>query len=336
MQGKKIIIKTLVISFIVFGFLRVCSAAEKFVPLKGKILFFAGQNIDAIEDYIKTVGIVPAGFMTYTSVQNTDSLAEQVDIGAGPDQARYFIDKYPNTALQIGLYMVDALEEVSAGDYDGNIDYLASFIKDSNRPVFLRIGYEFDGPHNHYDPAGYVKAFRYIVDRFRKKGVNNVAFVWHSFAAPVSRPLTDWYPGDEYVDWFGVSFFDQRDEKLFAPMIRLARLHLKPMMVAEASPARTGTAAGEASWNGWFRRYFDFIEKNNIRCFCYINVNWDSYPMFKEFSWGDCRLSASEFVKQHWLEEIKKEKYLMSSEELYNSIGFKPVKKTPSSAFTRY
>ena len=331
MQSKRHIIKVVFSALVVFCFLRPCLAAGgKFVPRNGKILFFAGQNIDSTEDYVKTVGIVPAGFMTYTSINSADSLDEQMDYGAGPNHAKFLFDKYEDTALQIGLYMVDALDGIIAGNFDENIDFIASFIKNSNRPVFLRIGYEFDGPHNHYDPPQYVKAYRHIVDRFRKKGVKNVAYVWHSYASKLTRPLTDWYPGDEYVDWFAVSFFDQKDETVFKPMIRLARLHLKPLMVAEASPAHTGTLAGEAAWNGWFKRYFEFVEKNNIKCFCYINIDWDNYPLFKDLKWGDCRLSSSDFVKQKWIEEIKKDKYLRSSKNFFNSIGFKPSEINPA------
>ena len=38
-----------------------------------------------------------------------------------------------------------------------------------------------------------------------------VKFVWHSWAAPTSEgvELSDFYPGDDYVDWVGVSIFQQ-------------------------------------------------------------------------------------------------------------------------------
>ena len=329
MNYKNCLLRIAALFFFSFCLLNTAYAKGKFVPSKGKILYFAGQNVDSIKDYVQTVGIIPAGLMTYTSVQNADSLDQPMDNGAGINHAQYLLDKYPDTALQIGLYMVDALDGIIAGDFDDNIDFIGSFIKHSSRPVFLRIGYEFDGPHNHYNPAKYVKAYRRIVDRFRKNGVNNVAYVWHSYASKLSRPLEDWYPGDEYVDWFGISFFDQKDEKMFMPMLRLARLHHKPVMVAEASPARTSTSLGEACWNGWFKRYFDFINKNNIKCFCYININWDNFPLFKELNWGDARLGTNEFIRQKWVEEIRKDKYLMSSGQLFNQIGFTPSESSP-------
>ncbi len=301
----------------------ICASSGKFVPPEGKILFFAGQNLESVDDYLKTVKIIPAGFLTYTSVQNTDALTESVDLGGGEQYAQYYVNKYPNTALQIGLYMVDALDGIIEGKYDENIDKIASFIKNSHRPVFLRIGYEFDGPYNKYTPELYIKAYRYIVDRLRKDSVTNAAYVWHSFAVRISKPVTAWYPGDDYVDWFGISFFAQSEDNM-RPMVSLAKQHNKPVMVCEASPAGIGTGLGITTWNSWFKRYFEFIEKNDIKCFCYINIDWDRYPITESFNWKDCRLSSNEVIKQKWLEEIKKDKYLMSSMDLYELMGFNP------------
>ena len=296
-------------------------AAGKFVPPQGKILFFAGQNLDSVDDYLKTVGIIPAGFMTYTSVQGVDALTESADMGAGAQFAQYYVNKYPNTALQIGLYMVDVLEETAEGKFDENIDKLAAFIKNSQRPVFLRIGYEFDGPHNHYEPQAYLKAYRYIVDRLRNDNVTNVAYVWHSFAVRTSKPLMAWYPGDDYVDWFGISFFAQGEDNM-KPMLALAKEHNKPFMICEASPAGLGTERGIFTWNNWFKRYFAFIEKNDVKCFCYINIDWDAYPLSADLNWKDCRLGSSDVIKSNWIEEIKKDKYLMSSMDLFDQLGF--------------
>jgi hypothetical protein len=47
--------------------------------------------------------------------------------------------------------------------------------KNSSRPVYLRVGFEFDYPGNHYDPAAYVRAFRRVHDRLSEARVENVA-----------------------------------------------------------------------------------------------------------------------------------------------------------------
>jgi hypothetical protein len=298
---------------------------NKFVPPDGKILVFAGQSTDVIDDYVKTTQTVPAGFMVYTSVQQADGLREPADYGGGECHGQYLVDKYPGTALQIGLYMVDALDDVVSGNYDRNIDDIGRWIAATKRPVYLRIGYEFDGPHNHYDPKKYVKAYRYIVNRFRKKKIDNVAYVWHSYASTLQgHTLLEWYPGDEYVDWFGISYFNQHPGEM-KPMILLAREHRKPVMIAESTPATIGTA-GDAAWKRWFQHYFEFIAKNDIKAFSYINCDWDNLPMFADFHWRDARLASSDEVKEKWNAEIAGEKYLHSSPALFDLIGFAGTK----------
>ncbi|MGB1752289.1 MAG: glycosyl hydrolase, partial [Paracoccaceae bacterium] len=59
----------------------------------------------------------------------------------------------------------------------------------------------------------YIASYRYIVDFFRDHGAHNVYWVWEVTSQP--DPLTQWnqidraYPGDDYVDWIGVSIFQQ-------------------------------------------------------------------------------------------------------------------------------
>jgi len=295
---------------------------NKFAPPAGKTLVFAGQNDDSFDDYVRTTGAAPAGCMIYTSVQEAGGLLEPSDYGAGVSSGKYLLDKYPNTAVQIGLYMVDALEGVISGQYDDNIDKIGSFIKESKRPVYLRIGYEFDGPHNHYDPGKYIAAYRHIADRLKNKGADNIAYVWHSYASFPRVNYMNWYPGDEYVDWFGISFFAQHESEM-SPVISLAKQHNKPVMIAESTPSGIGTTSGAGVSERWFRRYFDFTAKYDIKAICYINCNWDDMPMFKDFKWGDCRLAGNSKIKKVWRAEMKSDKYLQSSDGLFNLLGFR-------------
>ena len=60
-----------------------------------------------------------------------------------------------------------------------------------------------------------MNAFRYIVDACRRgltsPTQNKVIFVWHSWASQRINniKLIDFYPGDDYVDWIGISLFQQ-------------------------------------------------------------------------------------------------------------------------------
>jgi len=312
-----------ILLFIVHAYKNLDKGA-KFTPPDNKVLLIIGQDHQTIQNYLEAIGIIPAGFMIYTNIHYAEGLdSPSRDYGAGISYAQDLIDKYPNTVLQIGLYMVDALVDTYTGRYDESIDKFANWLKTINVPVYLRIGYEFDGPHNHYNPDDYRKAYRYIVDKFRSYGVNNVAYVWHAHAHSLRSPIEDWYPGDEYVDWVGISYFSQHHNYMI-PAIKFAREHNKPVMIAEATPQGIGTTYGEKSWKRWFKPFFEFIEEYNIEAISYINSNWEAMPMWKGQGWGDARVHANTYIKEHWIEEIKKDRYLKSSKDLFSQLGYRP------------
>ncbi len=293
----------------------------KFEPPEGKKLVIIGQDNETIANYIDSIKIVPAGFMVYTCIQKMEGLdSESPDYGSGIINAEKLIKKYPNTVLQIGLYMVDALQDTYNGRYDGNIKKLAIWLKKISIPVFLRIGYECDGLHNHYDPENYKKAYSYIVDKLRMYNVNNVAYVWHVHAHNTKPELNKWYPGDNYVDWIGFSYFNQ-PQRMMDPVINFAKNHQKPVMVAEGTPKGVGSKSGECSWNLWYNNFFSFIEEHKIKAFSYINSDWEKQEMWRGKGWEDARIQASDYVKERWHNEIEKDKYLKSSKDLFALLG---------------
>lgn len=306
--------------FLSLVFLIAASPRAKFEPPEGKVLLFVGQDNKTINGYVKAAGIVPAGFMTYTSIQKLEGLdSEGPDYGSGTMHADRLSAEYKETCLQVGLYEVDALKDILSGKYNANIDRLAKWLKRSGRPVFLRIGYEFDGPHNRYNPKEYAAAYRYLVDRLRAAGVKNAAYVWHSYASNSSRSIAPWYPGDDYVDWVGISYFDQ-PRSLMSRALAFAREHGKPLMIAEATPRGSGVTHGQPSWNAWFRDFFRFSADHGVKAISYINSNWEEMPMWQGQGWGNARLQDNPLVLSLWLEEIKKEKYLNSSKGLLKSL----------------
>ena len=248
--------------------------------------------------------------MSYTSIQKLEGIDQPADYGTGIQYAYGLAEHHPGTVLQIGLWMVGALPAINEGALDEQIDQLAALLARLPCPVFLRIGYEFDMPENGYEPQAYIAAFRRIADRFRAKQVGNVAFVWHSWTNDADRPTLDWYPGNNYVDWFGVSYFNADQLPHAEAMARLAKEYGKPLMIAEASPVGFGTRFGEVSWRQWFQPMFDFIERHDVKALCYVNWNWDAIPMFSDRGWGDGRIQADEAVKSHWLDTVSQPRYL--------------------------
>ncbi|MDP5093019.1 MAG: glycosyl hydrolase, partial [Polaribacter sp.] len=192
------------------------------------------------------------------------------------------------------------------------------------RPVFLRIGYEFDGwDWNHYDKKNYLKAWKRIHAMFTKMEVDNVAFVWQSKGnGSDQKILEEWYPGDDLVDWCGYSYFENPDEE----MLTFARKHQKPVFIAEATPILyNGTQfydtflsnpeQAKKAWEDWFVPFINTLNNNKdvIKAFSYINVNWPAQPMWKAndlFKHVDSRIQKSELITKKWLEEITKPRYV--------------------------
>jgi len=334
----------------------------KFEPPTGKILVFAGQDnesigglapyVDGYVDHFPT----PAGVTLYTGIGGNDGsfggknksglqgIYETMDPGNGPSNMSLLMksEKFKNSALAIGLSLVNNEEKVAAGALDDNIKQLGDFLLSlGNRPVFLRIGYEFDGhPWNHYDKKSWIAAYKRIKDRLDAQGVTNTAYVWQSVGF-VSDPyeLATWYPGDEYVDWCGFSFFDRWRE---VQMIEFAREKGKPAFIAESSATISSAtskfdgktketilsnpAQAEEAWEKWFIPYFDMIENNTdvIKAIHYINCNWKVRPMWFDnptFQDVDARLQESPMIKEKWLSKMNTPNYLNASDDLFTQLG---------------
>ncbi|MFH0878367.1 MAG: glycosyl hydrolase, partial [Lentisphaerota bacterium] len=298
----------------------------QFVPPGGKTLLLIGQDTNSIDTYVRSNSVIPGGVMFYTSVQTADGLTAPADYGGGVQFGQYLVDHFTNSALQIGLYMIGALQGVTNGTYNANLDTLGNWMTNTHRPIYLRIGYEFDAPNN-YEPAAYAAAFRYIVNRFRAASVGNVDYVWHSYAATVTNAHMAWYPGDEYVDWFGVSVFGQimgTNWNELNAMARLAREHHKPLMIAEAAPMGLPTTQGINCWTSWFTRVFSYIQEQDVRALSYINCNWDEIPMFSSMGWGDSRVQSDPYVQAHWMQTITNGSFWNASPELFDRLQARP------------
>ena len=221
--------------------------------------------------------------------------------------------------------------------------------------MYLRIGYEFDGAWNrgYANKTSYILAFRRIVEVMREQAVKNVAYVWQASTSPLDdiidtshENIQDWYPGDAYVDWLGLSWFLPADEvghgqtsqRLLADeVVTLARFKHKPVMIAEAapqgydltrltkaniSPLWDGAAAqsrvsktAEQIWQQWFRPFFEYIHANSdvIRAVAYINAEWDAQPLwsapYRQGYWGDSRVQINPEIRQLWLDEISQSSF---------------------------
>ena len=155
------------------------------------------------------------------------------------------------------------LNDIIAGKYDKYIDDYANGARSFGGEIWLRWGHEMNGnwypwsiSNNGGDAQIYVKAYRYVHDRFRKTGASNVRWVWCFNAESV--PDVSWndaaraYPGDDYVDAVAVDGYNfgtttahsrwQSFDEIFARPIALANRNwpAKPLWIGETGCATTG------------------------------------------------------------------------------------------------
>ena len=152
-----------------------------------------------------------------------------------------------------------------------------------------------------------------------------------------------WYPGDDVVDWVGASWFLPPDDQgasmshgsnrvtmrpLMDDAVQFARLHKKRVMIAELAPqgfdlkrrtrrnispiwdGPSGLGIRKLSdndiWQQWYQPFFDYLKANDdvIDAIAYINVNWDSQPMwgppYANGYWGDSRLETNAVISSRW------------------------------------
>ncbi len=308
----------------------------KFEPEDGKCFIFIGQDMGAIggleeynEGYCDTFE-TPAGITVYFGLKpetTNNGLYNKSNWGSGDCYADFQAkdSRFEQCMVAVGMSMVNQEENILAGKCDATLDLYAGWFESlAPRPVFLRVGYEFDGTDwNFYEQDSYKACYRYIKDYLDAKGVDNVAYVWQSVGYGTTvEELAMWYPGADYVDWCSYSHFGQPDTN----MIKFAELRNKPVFIAEATPIfQTGEttyeegkttipAQAEKMWSEWFTPLFERIEKYpSIKAISYINVDWYTQSMWIDnitFQQVDSRIQESPYLSEKWISEMADERYV--------------------------
>ncbi|MFA9424345.1 MAG: glycoside hydrolase family 26 protein [Sedimentibacter sp.] len=218
---------------------------------------------------------------------------------------------YMNQAKEHGkvveytLYTSDVLDgkekditlDILEGKYDDYLDKLALGFNEYDFPVLFRLNNEMNGEWVWYsahrvgkDTDLFIACWRYIYDRFKEKGVDNLIFIWNpnelSFPDFSYNNYLCYYPGNEYVDVVGLtayntgnyyngetwrSFSEAYDHFYFD----YAKRFKQPMMITEFSCASTG---GEKSL--WYDNMFASIN-NYPRIKLAVLWNGQDYDLSK-------------------------------------------------------
>jgi hypothetical protein len=249
--------------------------------------------------------------------------------------------------------------------WDQYVDMLDSAFMLTNRPIFFRIGFEFNGNWNPYHPWIYPQAFRKLVLELRRRGRDNFATVWcyepdadGSFADS-TRQGWKWYPGDDVVDWFGLDLFQVEHFDPALPdsgrggltkkgkseaFLRFAEARRKPVFLNEFSSIHTVSTPdsldpngndGRADWEAFFVPFFQFVENHpGIKGWNYIDVNWNVVGHYGEQGWRDARLEINRVLRENWVAQMTGERFLHAGYDITQEVGVKGEDfELPSSGF---
>jgi oligosaccharide reducing-end xylanase len=268
----------------------------KFAPVTGRALLLVGPDAAGVNAYFDKLVTSPGGVNIELSLQSLDM--ESLDALA---------KKYPNSTLSVGLSLAGLADAIPQGQADAQIGQLIDALAAYQRPVFLRLGPEFDLTANKLQPGSYVAAWQTIHNEIQAKGSTNVALVWHSAAAcesPFGGYLAEyWYPGDEIVDWVAVSYSEQPagcENQSVEAVMQFAREHFKPVLLV-VTPT-----ADEA----WAVPLFEFVHANNdaVRALLYLNTEVGLFD-------------NPEFLRG-WKAETGQQFWLRGGPTLFSTLGY--------------
>jgi hypothetical protein len=189
---------------------------------------------------------------------------------AWPDRLPTKIEGMPKKSVPMVSWRGPRYSAILSGDSDDLIAAAARRIRDMDRPVLMRWGwemngrwYEWSGFQNGQDPGSYVKCYKHIRKIFDDEGAGRVSWVWSPNWN--SAPPDEWnrmdayYPGDKYVDWVGVSGYNLNQESpatLFDPVYRKYS-NRKPIMITEVGAKDHGGTSKE----DWIKDFSAYVEQ---------------------------------------------------------------------------
>ncbi len=210
------------------------------------------------------------------------------------------------------------LDRIANGEFDDHLKTWTKKIKQFPGTIFIRWGHEMNGdwfpwsgaqngsekpvvgePAGPLGPARYRTAWNHIWELFQRENVNNVRWVWSVFPANslghVWNDEDTYWPGDDYVDWIGVSVINWskanrksgKGWKNFSDIVEGAYQKLtakhptKPLMLAEFACANP-VDLQEGNKAKWIKEALKIIPSKypQIKALCWYNDTVEAHPGF--------------------------------------------------------
>ncbi len=178
------------------------------------------------------------------------------------------------------------LRQIALGAWDEYFKDAAETVRDFKDPVFISIDHEMNGnwyPYSQSYPgstltaADFVAAWRRVVSVFRQNGANNAAFVWSPNVPDVGNvPFSKYYPGDDAVDWIGVSFYSGNDLGAMDAIYKTYALK-KPFFITEwaTAPEKSRYNPSYPGDAAWIQQFFAALSTRYPRVKAISWFNWN-------------------------------------------------------------
>jgi len=231
----------------------------------------------------KSAGVAPNMVEYY--VNWTQSFSSEDVYDSYADGALPVITWEPFAGGTTGHTILDqpayALSTIIDGKHDAYITRFAEAVKAAKVPIAIRFMHEMNGNWYPWSPGvngnttgEYVQAWQHVWNLFHTVGATNVIWIW---APNVLRGaqndihLADVYPGDQYVDWIGMSAYEDYEKTataLLSPTLDdIRRFTRKDVLITEtgAQPNTNKTA--------WIENFLAWLpQQSNV-----IGFIWNEY-----------------------------------------------------------
>ena len=227
-----------------------------------------------------------------------------------------------------------SLDKIIQGNFDSQLQRYARAAARVNGPLIMEFGTEVNGdwfpwsgscnggatttgygsPTEADGPERFRDAYRHIIDIFRDQGANNVTWVLHLNSAGGSDAAWNrhaaYYPGDDYIDWLGVSVYGAQDPttmRTWNPQFRDVMDSAYRAMAA-ISPSKPiallefGVTAHDNKPQ-WIRSALDDIASgrySRVKAVSWWHSDWRN----DDGTWSRMRLDSSQAVTRAYREGI--------------------------------
>ncbi|RKN85563.1 stalk domain-containing protein [Paenibacillus ginsengarvi] len=205
-------------------------------------------------------------------------------------------------ALQIAWQPLAGIDIVQDNDY---LRQWARKAKSYGLPIFLRFAGEMNGDWTPWsvEPARYIEKFRLVANVMHSEAPN-VALVWSPGDVP-RYTMDSYYPGDEYVDWVGVSLYTEPyshgnpDESMLAST-QIEKLEELYTLYADRKPVMLSETAVSHYTNRDNKAHHEYAMLNLDRLYRIMPLK---YPRLKAMTYFNVDLKFKESSNNYLLQD---------------------------------